>query len=105
MEENFDRNTLVKKARIASEMSQISFGKALQRKQETISRYENGGIKPPDDVVMRCIRILEKTDKLAFFSEDQEMVELIEELLEFEGKDKGPKRAALKSIMRALLSS
>jgi transcriptional regulator with XRE-family HTH domain len=105
MEPKFDRNALVKKARIASKMSQISFEKAIERKQETISRYERGGITPPDDVVMRCIRILEKTDRLAFFSEDQEMVELIEELLEFEGKDKGPKRAALKSIMKALLPS
>lgn len=100
-----DRKALVKNARIVSEMSQISFGKAVEREQETISRYERGGIKPPDDVVMRCIRILEKADKLTFFSEDQDMVELIEELLKFEGKDKGPKRAALKSIMKALLPS
>ncbi|MBK8186653.1 MAG: helix-turn-helix transcriptional regulator [Cellvibrio sp.] len=103
MEPKFDRNALVKKARIASKMSQISFGIAIKREQETISRYESGGITPPDDVVMRCIRILEKMDKLAFFSEDQEMVRLIEDLLAFEGKDNGPKRAALKSIMTALL--
>lgn len=99
----FDRAELVKKARVASDMSQNSFVSKLERSQETISRYERGGLTPPDDVVMRCIRILEKKDGLEFFTEDQEMVELIRQVLRFGGGDNSLKRAALKSIMKALL--
>jgi ribosome-binding protein aMBF1 (putative translation factor) len=100
----FDRALLVKKARLACEMTQTGFKTELKRTQETISRYEKGTLIPPDDVVMRCIRILEQKDGLNLFTEDEEMVQLIKQVLNFNGENKGSKRAALRSIMNALLT-
>lgn len=99
----FNRAMLVQKARFACEMTQTGFISKVKRTQETISRYEKGSLIPPDDVVMRCIRILEKKNELKFFTEDEEMVLLIKQVLNFEGEGKSSKRAALKSVMEALL--
>lgn len=49
---------LVKQARSKMGLSQGDFGHTLAKSQGVISRYENGTVTPPGDVLMHCMHIL-----------------------------------------------
>lgn len=100
----FDTAALVKRARKASNMTQISFADLIKKSQEMVCKYENGTHKPPGDTIIRCIRILEKTD-ISGIDEDEELAELIAKISKFKGADMAPKRTALRTIVNALLAT
>ncbi len=56
---------LVRHARRASGLNQANFAKKLGKSQGVVSRYEQGRVSPPGEVVMHCIHILEKLPQRA----------------------------------------
>ena len=51
---------LIQRARHASGVSQANFAKELGKSQGVISRYEQGLVSPPGEIIMQCMHILEK---------------------------------------------
>lgn len=50
---------LVRRARHASGLNQAGFAKKVGKSQGVVSRYEQGHVSPPGEVVMHCMHILE----------------------------------------------
>ncbi len=100
----FNTAALVKKARIASKMTQIDFANSINKSQEMVSKYENKTHTPPGDVIIRCIRILEKVDASGI-DEDAELAELIMKVCKFTGASMSSKRTALRTVIDALLAT
>jgi len=51
---------LIQRARHASGLNQADFAKKVGKSQGVVSRYEQGLVSPPGEVVMHCMHILEK---------------------------------------------
>ena len=51
---------LIQRARHASGLNQANFAKKLGKSQGVVSRYEQGLVSPPGEVIMHCMHILEK---------------------------------------------
>lgn len=51
---------LVQRARRASGLNQADFAKKVGKSQGVVSRYEQGLVSPPGEVLMHCMHILEK---------------------------------------------
>jgi transcriptional regulator with XRE-family HTH domain len=55
----------VQRARHASGLSQANFAKKMGKSQGVVSRYEQGHVSPPGEVLMHCMHILEKNSQHA----------------------------------------
>ncbi|WP_425602087.1 helix-turn-helix domain-containing protein [Stenotrophomonas chelatiphaga] len=49
---------LVSRARRKLGLKQAQFASTLGKSQGVVSRYENGAVEPPGEVMMRCMHIL-----------------------------------------------
>lgn len=49
---------LVRRARHTLDLNQGEFAAILGKSQAVVSRYEQGSVDPPGEVVMRCVQIL-----------------------------------------------
>lgn len=49
---------IVRQARVISQLNQQDFAKSLGKSQGVLSRYENGKVPPPSDVIMHCMNIM-----------------------------------------------
>ncbi|MDH5648555.1 MAG: type II toxin-antitoxin system MqsA family antitoxin [Gammaproteobacteria bacterium] len=55
---SIDTPNIIRRARSKLSLNQKDFASHLGKTQGVISRYENGQVKPPTDVVMHCMHIL-----------------------------------------------
>ena len=99
---NLNFKDIVKKARKNSGLSQDEFCKELGKAQGTVSKYETGLHIPPGKVIIRCIRFIQENEAKEV-NIDEDLLDLMKKLDKFSGEGMAQKRAALHSVIDALL--
>lgn len=65
-----ESSKIVRTARKLIGLNQADFADRIGKTQSVLSRYENGKVKPPSEIVIHCMHILSKDS----FSDDIEQI-------------------------------
>lgn len=93
-------SSTITSARKLLQLNQEDFAKKLGKTQSVLSRYESGLVKPPSDIVMHCMHILNISDS----EENSDSVDEIIHKIRALSDDKHTKlREALNIFLDSLL--
>lgn len=92
--------SLIKQARMLSQLTQSEFSEIFGVDQSLLSKYENDKINPPSNLIMHCMHIFLIDSKRVMDSDDRELngiVSLVK--LKLSGDGKQALREAIKTLL------